>query len=193
MFPMSSGPRDHALGLDDDEATMLGSDTATRIRTFRLILVLAQRLRTLMDQRLHADGLTTQQAALVTVVDAFGTPSLSQVASALSTTHQNAKQIAAALERKGFIRIAQDAADRRVRRLVTTAKSRAYWQQRSPDDYDVVLGWFSGLSESEAATLFDLLLRVDDQARWSARPASSRSPGTATPDSDRKSTRLNSS
>jgi len=136
--------------------------------------VLAQRLRTLMDQRLHAHGLTTQQAALITVVDAFGTPSLSQVASALSTTHQNAKQIAAALERKGFIRIVQDATDRRVRRLVTTAKSRAYWEQRSPDDYDVVLEWFSALSESEAATLFELLLRVDGQARRSARPPSPR-------------------
>jgi protein-S-isoprenylcysteine O-methyltransferase Ste14 len=51
----------------------------------------------------YDDRDTTQQAALITVVDAIGTPSLSQVASALSTTHQNAKQIAAALERKGFM------------------------------------------------------------------------------------------
>jgi DNA-binding MarR family transcriptional regulator len=174
MFSMSRDGENAwpGLGLDEDEATLLGSDAATRIRTFRLVLVLAQRLRTLMDQRLQADGLTTQQAALITVVDAIGTPSLSQVASALSTTHQNAKQIAAALERKGFIRIAADATDRRVRRLVTTVKSRAYWERRSPDDYDVVLEWFSVLSETEAATLFELLLRVDEQARRPARPPS---------------------
>jgi DNA-binding MarR family transcriptional regulator len=174
MFPMSSDATDVGLGLSDDEAALLGSDRATRVRTFRLILVLAQRLRTLMDQRLHADGLTTQQAALITVVDAFGAPSLSQVASALSTTHQNAKQIAAALERKGFLRIELDATDRRVRRLATTAKSRAYWKRRSPHDYELVLEWFSALSEPEAETLFELLLRVDEQARRSARPQSPR-------------------
>jgi hypothetical protein len=36
-----------------------------------------------MDQLLRADGLTTQQAALITVVDLLGTRSLSQAAAAL--------------------------------------------------------------------------------------------------------------
>ena len=44
----------------------------------------------LMDQLLRADGLTTQQAALITVVDLLGTRSLSQAAAALWTTHQPA-------------------------------------------------------------------------------------------------------
>ena len=168
MFHMSRNADGARLGLDEGAAELLGHDRATRIRTFRLILMLSQRLRTLMDQRLQADGLTTQQAAVITVVDAIGTPSLSQVASALSTTHQNAKQIAVALERKGFLRISQDATDRRVRRLVSTTKSRAYWEKRSPEDYETVLEWFSTLSEAEAETLFELLLRVDEQAQRSA-------------------------
>jgi DNA-binding MarR family transcriptional regulator len=158
------------LGLSDGEAERLGRDRATRIRTFRLILVLAQRLRALMDQRLRPDGLTTQQAALITVVDAFGTPSLKQVAAALSTTHQNAKQIAVALERKGFLEIAPDPADRRVRRLATTAKSRDYWSRRSPDDHELVLDWFAALSEPEVELLFELLLRVEARARGAAGP-----------------------
>jgi DNA-binding MarR family transcriptional regulator len=161
MFRMSSD----ALGLDEDEAARLGPDHATRIRTFRLILLLAQELRTLMDQRLRADGLTTQQAALITAVEAIGAPSLSQAAAALGSTHQNAKQIATALERKGFLRIDPDDGDRRVRRLVTTAKSRAYWKRRSPSDYEHVLTWFSDLSEQEATTLFELLLRVERGTR----------------------------
>jgi DNA-binding MarR family transcriptional regulator len=154
-----------ALGLDDDEAARLGPDHATRIRTFRLILLLAQELRTLMDQRLRADGLTTQQAALITAVEAIGAPSLSQAAAALGSTHQNVKQIATALERKGFLRIDPDDGDRRVRRLVTTAKSRAYWRRRSPSDYEHVLTWFSDLSDDEAMTLFELLLRVERGTR----------------------------
>jgi len=162
---MSSTPGFNTLGLDEDEAALLGSDAATRIRTFRLIVLLAQELRTLMDQLLRADGLTTQQAALITVVEAIGAPSLSQAAAALGTTHQNAKQIATALERKGFLRIDPDEGDRRVRRLVTTAKSRSYWKRRSPSDYEHVLEWFGDLSEREAQALFELLLRVERTAR----------------------------
>ena len=162
---MSSTPGFQTLGLDEDEAARLGADPAMRIRTFRLIVLLAQELRTLMDQLLRADGLTTQQAALITVVEAIGAPSLSQAAAALGTTHQNAKQIATALERKGFLRIDADEGDRRVRRLVTTAKSRSYWKRRSPSDYEHVLEWFGDLSEREAQALFELLLRVERTAR----------------------------
>lgn len=151
------------LGLPEDEADALGEDGAVRVRTFRLIVVLAQRLRTLMDQRLRADGLTTQQAALTTIVDAIGEPTLSQAAAALGTTHQNARQLAAALERKGMLVIEPDPADGRVKKLRTTMDSREYWRQRSADDQRYVLEWFAGLSAPEAGTLFELLLRLHER------------------------------
>lgn len=47
----------------------------------------------------RSDGLTTQQAALITVVEAAGSPSLSEAADALACTRQNLKQIASALRR----------------------------------------------------------------------------------------------
>jgi len=160
---MSSGYG--ALGVDHDQAALLGEDGATRIATFRLMVLVAQELRTLMDQLLREDGLTTQQAALTSVVEALGAPSLSEAAHALGTTHQNAKQIAAALERKGFLRIAADKHDARVRRLHTTAKSRRHWKRRSPEDHQQVLDWFADLDADEAETLFELLLRVERRAR----------------------------
>ncbi|MBC6462450.1 MarR family winged helix-turn-helix transcriptional regulator [Actinomadura sp. HBU206391] len=154
-----------ALGLSEDEAERLGGDAATRVRIFRLIIVLAQELRTLMDQRLRPDGLTTQQAALITVVDAIGVPSLSQAAAALGTSHQNARQIADALERKGMLRIGPDEKDARVRRLQTTNQSHEYWRQRSWSDQQLVLEWFQCLTDEEARTLFDLMLRVEAHVR----------------------------
>ena len=166
---MSSGY--DALRVNHDEAALLGEDGATRIATFRLIVLVAQQLRTLMDQLLREDGLTTQQAALTSVVDALGAPSLSETAHALGTTHQNAKQIAAALERKGFLRIAADKRDARVRRLRTTAKSRRHWNRRSPDDQQQVLDWFEDLNADEAKTLFELLLRVERRARLALHAA----------------------
>jgi DNA-binding MarR family transcriptional regulator len=194
---MSSQLRRDSLGLSGEDAARLGEDGAVRVRTFRLIVLVAQELRTLMDQLLRADGLTTQQAALITVVDLLGTPSLSQAADALGTTHQNARQLADALERKGFLRISIDQADARVRRLSTTAKSSGYWRGRSAADQQQVLDWFGDLTPAEAQTLFDLLAKVEHRARTALRrsPAAqdaSRGPGRGTrlerPISPRKAT-----
>lgn len=162
---MSSQLHRDPLGLSEEDAARLGQDGAVRVRTFRLIVVVAQELRTLMDQLLRADGLTTQQAALITVVDLLGTPSLSQAATSLGTTHQNARQLADALQRKGFLQISADQADARVRRLRTTAKSTGYWRDQSAADQQQVLDWFGDLTPAEARTLFGLLAKVERRAR----------------------------
>jgi len=153
------------MGLPAADAAALGEDAATRIRTFRLIIVLAQELRTHMDQLLREDDLTTQQAALVTVIDAVNQPSIGQAAEALGTTHQNVKQLANALQRKGFIRITADPADRRIRRLTTTPHSDATWQRRSDADQQRVLEWFGQLTATEAQDLFRLLLKAQKSVR----------------------------
>ena len=160
---MSSKPSDLSLGAA--EAAELGRDGATRVRTFRLILLVATELRTLMDQRLRGDGLTTQQAALVSVVESLGKPSVTEAAAALGTTHQNVKRIAEALSRKGFVRIGDDPHDRRTRRLAVTAKSRRHWRRRSRSDQEAVLDWFAVLGRDEARTLFELLVRIEQSLR----------------------------
>jgi DNA-binding MarR family transcriptional regulator len=157
---MSRTPPFSDLGLPDEQATALGEDGATRIRSFRLILLLAQQLRTLMDQQLRDDGLTTQQAALITIVDTLGQPSITQAAVALGTTHQNVKQLASSLARKGFIRFLEDPSDARMRRMVSTAKSHTTWERRGAADQQRVLEWFSALSKQDADALFELLLKL---------------------------------
>jgi DNA-binding MarR family transcriptional regulator len=167
------------MGLTPAEAAALGEDAATRIRTFRLIIVLAQELRTRMDQLLREDDLTTQQAALVTVIDALNEPSIGQAAEALGTTHQNIKQLADALERKAFVRITADAADRRIRRLTTTPKSDATWQRRSDADQRRVLEWFGKLTAAEAQDLFRLLLKAQASVRAAATDSNTRGDANA--------------
>jgi DNA-binding MarR family transcriptional regulator len=162
------------LGVSEEAEAELGSGNAMRIRLFRLMLGVAQGMRTRMDEVLRPDGLTTQQAALITAVEALSTPSLTQAAELLGTTHQNLRQVADALVRKGFLRIVQDAQDGRVRRLVTTEKSDAYWGRRSPADYERVYGWFAGLTEDEVRTLFELLWRVGERLRAEGPPGDER-------------------
>jgi DNA-binding MarR family transcriptional regulator len=158
------------LGVSRDAEAELGEGNATRIRLFRLVLLVAQAMRTRMDEALRVDGLTTQQAALITAVEAVGSPSLTQAAAVLGTTHQNLRQVADALARKGFLRIVRDSEDGRVRRLVTTPRSDAYWRRRSPADYERVYGWFDGLSEDEVAALFEMLWRVGENLRADEGP-----------------------
>jgi len=137
-----------------------GSELALPVRAFRTVLVLAQRLKYLMDERLRADGLTTQQAALLTVVIALGRPSLTEAAAALGTTHQNVAQVVSALQRKDFLRVEPDPVDRRRRLLVTTEANDRYWRSRDESDLDAVGEWFSTLSTAEIATLCELADRL---------------------------------
>ncbi|GAA0258134.1 MarR family winged helix-turn-helix transcriptional regulator [Cryptosporangium japonicum] len=127
---------------------------------FRMVLLAAQRLRYLMDARLRPDGVTTQQAALLTVVSVLGHPTLGEAAAALATTHQNTAQLVASLERKGWLVSEPDPADRRRRRLATTEKNDAYWAGRNPDDHAAVADWFSMLTDEEVATLAQLTSRL---------------------------------
>ena len=132
------------------------------VRAFRLTLLLAQRLRSLMDERLRADGLTTQQAALMTAVIALDGPSQSQAAAALGTTHQNAAQLVASLERKGFLRVEQDPGDARRKRLVPTEANSRYWQDRDAGDQTAVKEWFDVLEPSELGTFVRLAAKALD-------------------------------
>ena len=102
--------------LSDSEAATAGK-TADAVRNFRLILFCGQRLRTLLDERLREAGLTTQQGVMLSIVRTSALPSLGEVAMAMATSHQNAKQIASVLERKGLLEIVPDKSDRRTRRL----------------------------------------------------------------------------
>jgi len=135
------------------------------VQAFRLVLALGQELRTLMDQRLAPSGLTTQQAALLTVIEILGRPSMTEAARALATTHQNVKQLATALERKGFLTMVQDDRDARSKRMLTTERHKAFWTQRNPQDHTCVAQWLSHLDEDETASLVRLLAKAMSSAR----------------------------
>ncbi len=142
----------------DPEQLALAGPAVDAVRSFRLLLFVGQRLRLMMDQRLRADGLTSQQGYLLAVVGAAGRPSLGEVAEAMSTTHQNVRQIATALQRKGMLTIASDAADGRIRRLEVTEASAPYWRSRDDGDFAAIDGWFAALSRDDQRRLVELLV-----------------------------------
>ena len=159
------------IGLSEAEAEAIGPERAAQVRAFRLIVFIAQQLRYLTDRLYRPEGLTTQQATLLTAVRTLGQPSLSEVASALVTSHQNVKQLVGALEKKGFLRLVVDRDDARVRRVATTTKNERYWTHRDPGDFAHLGQWFSALDERETKQLAALLAKLQSGVREHVRSA----------------------
>lgn len=152
-------PRNPPYALSASE-TRLAGPTSDAVGIFRLLIYCNSRLRYRFDQRLRKDDLTSQQGVLLTVVRSRGQPKLGEVARAMATSHQNTKQIAAALERKGMLRIAKDADDARARRLTITASGIKAWKSRDAGDFKVIGSWMSDLSKAEQKALRRLLRRL---------------------------------
>ncbi len=143
-------------------AARAGGSHATALRAFRLLSVVATQLRRLSDARFRKDAITSRQATLITIAKELGRPSLSEVAAVMSTSHQNVKQIALGLERRGFVRIVSDGDDSRVRRLVVTAKNDRFWAARDADDAAAIAGWFDVCTRRELDSLNDVLARLSE-------------------------------
>lgn len=134
---------------------------AQRVRLFRQLMAASAMLRHRLDKAMAPSGVTTQQAALLQFISAQpAAPTLGTVAAGLGMTHQNAKQIAAALQRKGLLAITVDPADRRARRLATTPATRALWAGRDADDFARVEAWTAALDDAQVAQLVALLQRL---------------------------------
>jgi DNA-binding MarR family transcriptional regulator len=131
------------------------------VQLFRVVVTLATHLRTRMDQRLAEVDLTTAQASVLTFVSASEQPpTLGDTARSLGTSHQNARQVVAALERKGMIEVRPDAADGRVRRLAVTPRVAEAFAERDLADHHEVAQWLSPLTEEEQREAVSLLGRV---------------------------------
>lgn len=157
------------LGLSPETSEAIGAEKAAIVRTFRLLHHLGQQLHFLADHLYREGGMTAQQAMLVGIVQVLGEPSLTMAANVFGSSHQNVKQIATALVRKGFLEMRADEKDGRVRRLATTRKCARYFASRDLGDFDVVATWFTALSPKEVSTLLGLLLKLHGSVRAAAQ------------------------
>jgi len=131
---------------------------------FGKIFFLSNRLEYIGDKYLREDGLTTKQWQLIAVTEKYFTypPSVTEVADALSTTHQNIKQIALKLQEKGFISIDKDENDKRILRLKLTEKNRKYWESKSNEEIAFISPLFDGMTDEEIKDLYYLLNKMQN-------------------------------
>ena len=116
---------------------------------YALLFDLATRLQVLMDRELRPDDLTAKQWYLVLSLERSGEDSLAlgELARLVGTSHQNVKQIALKLERRGFVTLRSDPGDRRSVRVSVTDACRRYFESRSARDAELLSLLFAPVDE----------------------------------------------
>lgn len=110
-----------------------------RMFLFGTLFVVANKLDTLLDRELDPFGMTSKQWLLSVAIDALfdEPPTIKQVAKGMGSSHQNVKQVALKLERKGMLSLEKDGEDLRATRLKLTQKAYDFWDgmQRKGDEF----------------------------------------------------------
>lgn len=101
---------------------------------FGLLLILSNKMNTLLEREFKEFGVTTTQWFLSETINSLfdSPPTLKEVAGAMGSSHQNVKQMALKLQDKGLLALEKDKRDARVTRLRMTEQSRRFWKQTDP-------------------------------------------------------------
>ncbi|WP_366924385.1 hypothetical protein MFMK1_001357 [Metallumcola ferriviriculae] len=126
---------------------------------FGSLFVLSNKLQVVMDRQLSQYDMTAKQWFLTAVIEEFFStpPTLTELAEAMGSTHQNVKQIALKLQKKDFVEIIKDDKDRRVTRVRLTKENDAFWKNRSEETSNFFQEFFQDLGEEETGIMLSCL------------------------------------
>jgi len=130
--------------------------------TMGLLLVIANKLETLLDRELADFNVTAKQWFLaVTLENIFESPpTLKEAARVMGSSYQNVKQIALKLEEKGLLKLEKDVQDARVTRLIITDKSAQFWAGTKNRGARFIADIYDGVSDSELALNREMLEKI---------------------------------
>ena len=153
--------------MKDSDQIKSEHDVGERLEMEKYILValflVQQRWGYIIGRELSEDKITTKQWLMMIILgNAFqNPPSMQEVADAMSTSHQNVKQLATRLEVRGFLKIQRDPDNKRMLRLKITNECFEYWDKRSPEDIKSIKALFQGLEDYEVKELFDIIAKLE--------------------------------
>lgn len=132
---------------------------------FGAIFDMANKLQVLGDRHLEQDGMTTKQWFLTLIIEQFGehSPTLGEVTKKMGSSHQNVKQLALKLEKKGFLNIEKDPKDHRTLRLRLTSEHRDFWDHRAEKDKRFIESLFAGMTAKETHSLYNAFTKLYHQ------------------------------
>lgn len=149
--------------MDGDFPAARGYDRTSRMQTiFAGIFILQNRLQTAGGK--IQDGISMKQWLLLAMADACPTPrTLTAVGTLMGCSRQNIKQLSAALEAKGFVRLAHGANNSVCIEIAEAA--RAYMRRMEDRQAEALALLFDGLDDAEVEQLFQAFSKLYGGAR----------------------------
>ncbi len=92
-------------------------------------------------------------------------PTIKELAEIMGSSHQNVKQILLKLEKKGFVDIAIDQADKRKQRVYLTEKCRAFCEGNNARSMKIMTAMFDGLSEEQIKVTIQTIIKMEDNLK----------------------------
>ena len=118
---------------------------------FGSVLIVANRIDTLLERALKEYDVTAKQWFLTVVIDnSFDKPpTIKEVAREMGSSHQNVKQVALKLEQKGLLTLKKDNKDARVTRIRLTDESYKFWKTTQVKAATFTESLFKDIDEDE--------------------------------------------
>lgn len=119
-----------------------------------LLLIISNKMNTLLDREFKEFDVTTKQWFLSeTIKSLFDTaPTMKELASEMGSSHQNIKQVALKLQKKGLLKLEKDKKDARVTRLRLTERSYDFWKETDPKGSIFRLNMFKEMNKKDITT-----------------------------------------
>jgi MarR family transcriptional regulator, transcriptional regulator for hemolysin len=127
-----------------------------------LLLVIANKLETLLDRELADLNVTAKQWFLAVTLETLfeSPPTLKEVAVVMGSSYQNIKQIALKMEEKGLLKLEKDVRDGRVTRLRITDESAQFWAGTKTRGSRFIADIYSGINDNELALNREVLEKL---------------------------------
>ncbi len=118
---------------------------------FGAVLVVANRMDTLLERELKEFGITAKQWFMSVVMDNLflEPPTIKELAREMGSSHQNVKQVALKLEQKGLLTLKKDPRDARATRLHLTDQSRRFWDRTEEKGIAYTKALFKGIDPKD--------------------------------------------
>ena len=131
---------------------------------FGVIFTLSNKLQVLGDE--FDENITTKQWFFILGVSKFqDPPTISEVANHIGYSRQNAKRIATALQKTGYVMISKDKNDARALRIELTLKCIEYFRTRDGREIEFLENIFTGFDAELTDGLYKGILRLAQNIR----------------------------
>ena len=126
---------------------------------FATIFTLANKLQVLGDE--FDKNITTKQWLFIIGVSTFKKPPIiSELASFVGYSRQNAKRIAADLQKSGYVTVSKDKCDARALRIELTPKCIAYFEKRDKREIEFLESIFAGFDTELTTGMYKGIVKL---------------------------------